>query len=333
MVPNPPKQGVRDLRLALLLWLAVFGSGLGVSGGHFHTADEGSMFVTAVNIVDRGQFHTNQLGWGEWAIRPGEEQGTVTAAGDVYSKKSPLLILLMVPLVALGRLIPALGVMAAVLLLGPLLTASTAAMLFGMVRATGYGRPVAVLATLVYALATMALVFSKSVMRETVAGLALAGSLWALHAVTKSSTREPRLWMSFAPDLWCGAGLAAMIGANAAYLSLTPVLAVAIVAARWRRIGWRRQLAHLAVLGLPVGLMLAALAGYNNLRFSSFFDTGYSFVPGQEGFTSPVWWGALGLLVSPARGLLWYNPTTWLAVAGWRPLSRRLPADAHLAAW
>jgi hypothetical protein len=38
----------------LLLWLAVFGSSLLVAGGHFHAADEVSMFVTALNIVDHG---------------------------------------------------------------------------------------------------------------------------------------------------------------------------------------------------------------------------------------------------------------------------------------
>jgi hypothetical protein len=93
------------------------------------------------------------LGWGQWAIRPGEEQGTVTPAGDIYSKKSPLMILLMVPLAALGRLVPALGVLPAVLLLGPLLTASTATLLYGLTRAMAYARPARVAAALVYALA------------------------------------------------------------------------------------------------------------------------------------------------------------------------------------
>jgi len=312
-------------RPALLLWLVVFAGGLIVSSGQFHSADEVSMFVTAVNIVDRGQLDTNQLGWGEWAIRPGEEQGTLAASGDVYSKKSPLMILLMVPLAELGRLVPALGPAWAVLLLGPLLTATTAAALFGLASRLGYSTPAGLLAALVCAFATMAWVFSRSVMRETIAGLALVVCLWALHSATKRPGSAPEGWAEFIADLACGAGLAALIGANAAYLALAPLLAAALVWAHWGRAAWRRQLAHLAAYGLPVALMLAGLAGYNALRFGGPLNTGYSFVPGQEGFSSPLWWGALGLLLSPARGLLWYNPTTLLAIAGWRKFTRAQP--------
>ncbi len=331
--------GLRSHKTVILLWLVVFSGSLIVSSGHFHTADEVSMFVTAINIVDHGQFHTNQIGWGEWAIRPGEEQGTVTASGDVYSKKSPFMIVLMVPMVALGRLIPALGPTWAVLLLGPLLTASTAAAVYGLARALSYPSPASLLAALVYAFATIAWVFSKSVMRETVAGLALVGSLWALYAATHGLSGKQSGWRAFGADLACGAGLAVLVGANAAYLVLAPVFAVALVWARWGQIGWRRQLAHLAACGLPVGLRVAALAGSNALRFGGFLNTGYSFVPGEEGFTSPLWWGALGLILSPARGLLWYTPTSLLAIAGWRKFSRTQPvlgwtllavAGAHL---
>jgi hypothetical protein len=61
---------------------------------------------------------------------------------------------------------------------------------------------------------------------------------------------------------------------------------------------------------------------YNHARFGTWFETGYRFAPGQEGFTTPPWWGIPGLLVSPARGLLWYNPPVWMAVLGW-PRFRR----------
>jgi hypothetical protein len=296
--------------MAWLLGLIVGLAGCLVSAGHFHTADEVSMFVTAVNVVDHGTFHTNQLGWGQWALRPGEEQGTLAASGDIYSKKSPLLILLMVPLVGLARLVPALGLVPAVLLLGPLFTGLTAGWLYGLARALGYARRVSVAAVLTFAFGTMALVYARLAMREVVASWGLLLALAALPAAARSPD-------SFRPSLLGGLGLMAAAGANAAYASLLPVFAVALWLARRGRVSVRRQLWWIVLLGAPLLVLGAALGVYNFVRFGSWLDTGYSFVPGQEGFSSPLVWGVLGLLLSPARGLVWYNPPVWLSLLAW----------------
>jgi hypothetical protein len=79
----------------------------------------------------------------------------------------------------------------------------------------------------------------------------------------------------------------------------------------------RNHLSHLFLFTVPILLLGVGLLAYNILRFGSPLETGYHFAPGQEGFTTPLWWGLSGLLISPARGLLWYSPPVVLGVAGW----------------
>lgn len=294
---------------ALVLGLLVFLATAGLSAGNFHTADEISMYTAAVNVVDRGQWHTNQLGWGQWALRPGEEQGTLNAQDDLYSKKSPLAIALMVPLVALGRLVPAIGPLRAVLLLGPLLTALAAVGVLRLGERLGYGRPAALTAALAFAFTTMALPFSRLAMRELAASL---GLLLAVYGWLEADQGRP----GRRAELVCGLGAAACVGANAAYLLVLPLFAAALALVR-RPASLRALAARLGVFVLPAAGVGALLAAYNLARFGSLLDTGYAFVPGQEGFSSPVWWGAAGLLFSPARGLFWYNPPALLSLAAW----------------
>ena len=290
----------------IAIGLAVFLACSSVLSSHFHTIDEGSMFVTAANIVNRRELHTNQLGWAQWANRPGEEQGLVSEAGDVYSKKSPIVIALLVPLVALGRWF---GMIRMALLFGPICTTLTALLLHHTAQTLGYSLRASTLAVLVFALSTMALPYSRLAMGEQVAAFGILLSLFA-----SLSNRSPKHFL-------CGVGLALAVGANAVYALFIPILALFIIVQH-------RRLTALISFGLPIAILGLALAGYNYIRFGDIWQTGYHFAPGQEGFSTPLWWGVLGLTISPARGFVWYNPPALLALFGWlrfyrthRPLS------------
>jgi hypothetical protein len=291
--------------------LTIFALCLAVLASHFHTIDEGSMFVTAVNIVNHGELHTNQLGWAQWANRPGEEQGLVSESGDVYSKKSPIVIALLVPLVALGRWF---GAIRMALLFGPLVTALTGTLLYRMAIKLGYSSAVSAVMTFTFGLGTMALPYSKLAMGELAAsfGLLLALSTFvpAASAAPGDQKRLKSLLRIEIPSFLCGIGLALAIGANVAYVSLIPIFAFAIFVQQ-------RSPTAIVSFGLPIALIGLTLAGYNYLRFGNVLQTGYHLAPGQEGFTTPLWWGVLGLTVSPARGLLWYNPPVLVALLGW----------------
>ncbi|MBI3761444.1 MAG: hypothetical protein HY260_06220 [Chloroflexi bacterium] len=294
----------------LLTFIVTFALGLAVTSSHFHMIDEGSMLVTAVNIVDRGEFHTNQLGWAQWSDRPGNQIGFISDSGDVYSKKSPLVIALMTPLVALARLFPALGLTRTALLLGPTFTGLTASLLYAFSQELGYSRASGILATMAFVTGTMALMYAKTALGEPVASLGLLTALFALHRAGKQKA-------SSQPEILCGAGLALAIGTSAVYALLVPVFATALAVVGRKQTSLRTHAARLVRFGLPVAAMGAGLAGYNFVRFGSLLQTGYHFIAGQESFTTPLWWGIAGLTVSPARGFLWYNPPALLSIASW----------------
>jgi hypothetical protein len=66
---------------------------------------------------------------------------------------------------------------------------------------------------------------------------------------------------------------------------------------------------------------LAIVAGYNWYRFRDVFATGYR--EEATAFGTPIWEGAYGLLLSPGKGVFWYNPPLILAVAALALLWRR----------
>jgi hypothetical protein len=64
---------------------------------------------------------------------------------------------------------------------------------------------------------------------------------------------------------------------------------------------------------------VAALAGhalYDLLRFGNPLETGYGAQASAGAFTTPLWVGVYGLLLSSGKGLLWFAPAVWLAPAG-----------------
>ena len=65
----------------------------------------------------------------------------------------------------------------------------------------------------------------------------------------------------------------------------------------------------------PFVLALAAMAVWNTAHFNSPFVSGYHLGTG-EGFTSPLRISLPGMLISPARGFVWFVPASFLAIAG-----------------
>lgn len=281
----------------------------------FHSIDEVAMFVTAVNVVDSGELHANQIGYSLWGIRPGEEVTMLDDSGDIYTKKSPLMIFLMVPLVLLGRALSFLALDRAVLWIGPLLTTIIACILYQVGRKLKYDRYVSVAVVGLLILGTMMLPYAQTTFGELVATIGLLLTIWAsLHLFTGGG-----VWAA----LGAGFGLALACGVNPVYFALAAVVALLILLWQQPTKSWRPVSRQLLIYALPVVIMAATLFLYNYLRFGSILETGYHFRTGGEGFNTPLWWGALGLTISPARGLLWYSPPVILAIFSWPSFHRR----------
>ncbi len=131
------------------------------------------------------------------------------------------------------------------------------------------------------------------------------------------------------------------IAALGAFLALSAKLGVApLVIACLTAAGFRRPRAWL----LPLAGVAAALAGhalYNGARFGTPFETGYGAQASLSAFTTPLWVGVYGLLLSSGKGVAWFAPALWLAPAGLAAMVRsrqhsdaaRRGDDARRAGW
>jgi hypothetical protein len=157
-----------------------------------------------------------------------------------------------------------------------------------------------------------------------------------------------RVWRTGQPQIW------ALIGGVAAGIALATVTAhaplIAILALYGFGSPWLEEWQEkrsgssgyepfdrtewAVALGLFVAPLLASaglLLWYNEVRFGSPFDTGYHFDSG-EGFTTPLWEGLWGLLVSPYRGIFWFTPLFIASVAAWPAFARTHRLEAICSA-
>ena len=106
------------------------------------------------------------------------------------------------------------------------------------------------------------------------------------------------------------------IAALGAFLAISAKLGVApLVLACLTAAGFRRPKAWL----VPLAGVAAALAGhavYDFLRFGNALETGYGAQASAGAFTTPLWVGVYGLLLSSGKGVAWFAPAIWLAPAG-----------------
>lgn len=308
-----------DTRYRVLLFCLLLASYLLIYLPQPDSADGDAVLAVAAATLREGSPNINAVAYADWLLpMPASRMGAFGVDGALYAKKGPTPSLALLPLVALAEALPWLSTRAAAMLLNPLVTATTALLLYTLVRRLGY-RPAVALATgLVYGLTTMALVYSKTLFGEPLAALLLLVAFMGLTAYHTSGRARPLLA--------AGIALGLLIGVNTVYAVFVPLgMALAFVPAA--RHPTRRAL---LAAGLPVVTAFALLALFNWARFGSPFDSGYHFAEG-EGFTQPLLTGLYGLFLSPFRGLFWYNPVLLLALPGWLMLRRHAPSVAWSA--
>jgi hypothetical protein len=108
-----------------------------------------------------------------------------------------------------------------------------------------------------------------------------------------------------------GASLGLAVLTKPASLINVPVLAAYLILVN-RDKPKRVCLGHLLAFALPLTIGVVGMMGYNWWRFESVLDTGYR----NMGWTSPLLEGLYGLVASPGKGYLLYNPITLGALLG-----------------
>lgn len=81
----------------------------------------------------------------------------------------------------------------------------------------------------------------------------------------------------------------------------------------------RKNLIRFFTPVVSVGLLIAT---YNYARYGNPFDQGILKHNPGDTFSTPLWHGLAGLLISPGKGILWYSPPIILAIIGMRRMKR-----------
>ena len=229
-----------------------------------------------------------------------------------YTKNAPGQAILALPLVAVGEvatraagLDPGRRVLALRFVVS-FFNAGVTAVLLGVfylfVRWLGVSAGVAMGTTLMLGFTTPVWVYAKSFMAEPLQSLGVLLAVWG--AVRARETGIP--WMAAAGFL-----LAVLVKP-----SMAPVAGGAMLLlwfCRPRRALW--TIASATVAAVP--LLLDNMA-----RFGTPFETGYGAQASADGFSTPFWVGAYGLLLSSGKGVMWFAPALWLAPAGFRAMRR-----------
>ncbi|MBV7333836.1 hypothetical protein KFU94_37515 [Chloroflexi bacterium TSY] len=303
----------RDRSIAFLLFgflLACYGL---TYTGVIQSSDGLAMFATTESIVRRGEVDMNQLLWMDL------QQGSYGPDGQLYSRKGLGMTLLTLPLVWFAKVWSSRGLVQTALLLNPLLTAWTGALLYRTGRRLTWTRSVSIMVCLVFGLGTLAWPYSQTFFSDPMSAWGLFGALYCLLGYRQTGSKR---YLLLAGLSW---GLA--------YLSRTinlislPIYLVVLVLVIQRSVGRTLRIAPLytfyrlivrnwrAFANFLIPIIMAGFLSlwWNWLRYGSIWESGYL---DAESFSADWLAGVSGLLISPGRGLFLYCPILLLALPG-----------------
>ena len=182
--------------------------------------------------------------------------------------------------------------------------AATVAGVFLIGVELGFGLLPSLLSGLVGAVATPLWPYSKTFFAEPLGGLGLT---WFFYFLLRGRG------VGAARRRWMAAGLCLGVCVLAKPAHIVLLLPAALLMAGYaRRIPGREAAGR--VMAFTGGILpaFALIAARNHLCFGAWWETGYGDEIRQ--WTTPLWEGIAGLLVSPGRGLLLYFPA-WILVA------------------
>ncbi len=299
-----------DFTLAAFLALFLFGLYMVTFDGALHSTDGLSMLAVAENMVKHGRFDTRQLeNWENifWGIN-----------SQPFTKYSLGPTLLMLPFVALALVIPQLGLIQTSLVLMPLATALTAPYVYLSARRLGYSPKTGIVLTLLAGLATMAWPRTRDLVADPLI-------LWGFTAAFYHALayRQEGRWRD-ATRL--GLILSLTVLHKVTNLAAVPFFFWYLVAPAGRPFDWtsiyKKYGAGLALAGASWATCLLIIGGYNLIRFNSLTETGYETI-----FTTPLWLGFSGFLISPYKSIFLYTPLLILIPLNLKPAWKRHPHE------
>src|SRR5262245_54252279 len=283
---------------ALALFLLFFSLYALLGRGIFFSSDEGGGYNTALALIHSGSL----------AIWPGENVH-VGRDGRHYSCREILPTLCCVPTCVVGGLAERLAnprdpplakafwlphrsnwpAFVSVTLLGPLAAAGTLLLMRSFVLLEGGTPADALWLTLTAGLATPLAVYAKTIFPQVFEAFLLMAAFLA----AARWRRRPSPGAAFALGVACGLGLMNRV----TFVPVSGFFLLFLLTAG--NAGRRKRVRDIAAAVLPM-LVGAAVTGWVNwLRWGSPFDTGRH--RPDETFSTPLWLGLYGLLVSPGK--------------------------------
>ncbi|HEV8480281.1 MAG TPA: hypothetical protein VGR66_05760 [Candidatus Eisenbacteria bacterium] len=291
-----------EIRLAFFAGVAVLCVYLASAGGRIVASDEHTMFLLTQSLVER---HTVAVPEGNGEPGPG---------GHLYPKAGIGQALASAPFYVLGKaLAPAAParlrpfvLRAVTSLVNPFAGGVLAAFFVLLLIELGLASREALVLTLVLALATPLWVYAKLYLGETLLATGLTIELYGVLRLRRGGG--------------LGAAALAAFGAGTALLvkyAIAPAAILFFVPARPEL----KRVKPAIMVALVLGACLAVALAYNVARTGSLIGSGYGRQATPAAFSTPIWVGLYGLLLSSGKGLLWFAPVTLLAPAGllaWR---------------
>ncbi|MBI5564946.1 MAG: hypothetical protein HY870_08630 [Chloroflexi bacterium] len=332
---------LRTERISYPLWLLIFLLTvlLLTASGRLAPQDEETTYRTTANLIEYGRWTiTAQTIIVEPQAYPGflpqvasRELLTTWAVpgrdGQLYPQFAPGQSLVAIPLYLIGRLFGGAPSLSAVLLtrfttslFNPILIALTGWLLALFAARLNFSPRLSMAVGLAYALGSMALPYTRTYFGEPLIAFMIVLAAYALYRV--KAERIDRVDI----DRWLlvsGSALAIAIFARERSAIMVPAFLIytaSIIGREWRR--WVLWLLPTAIVGLLIGLM-------NWSRYGSPLIFGFSALQ-HTTFNTPLLLGLYGLLLSPGKGLLFYNPIVWAGLIGLVSMWRRRRAEAVL---
>ncbi len=191
-----------------------------------------------------------------------------------------------------------------------LLTVATAYLVARFIRELGYGSVTALVGLVGYGIGSPAMVYARGDFAQPLLGLCLIAALLAAVRYRKSAGRGT---LFAAAGFLCLGVLTRPVEGSFLLPAVLALIVPNLSIARWQPDTYRAVVG--IVLSFAVAVALTLLVNWG--RFGSVLATGY---PSTVGWGTPIWIGLPGVLVSPARGILWQFPLLVLAPLGLRQL-------------
>ncbi len=185
----------------------------------------------------------------------------------------------------------------------PLVSAASGVLLYLTALRLSFGAKKSLILAILYAFGTMTWVYAKSFFSDPLIAFFLLAAFYGLLSYREEG-KPGWLWFS-------GAALGLMVLTKPAALINIPIFALYLLFLL-RKESWPDLVRPALIFALPIVVGVGGAMAYNWWRFESMFDTGYRNI----GWNFPFWLGLYGLVASPGKGFLLYNPILIAALIG-----------------